>query len=229
MSNFQQNLIQTVILYLIKEIDFYFFKVIHIFLTVLVVICSCAPDTDIYSVTMHDGKTVTVNTSQKYYSGENEFAHRVSFSFPRSYDYSVMEKLEYVEDSSYVVNGYDQFFIGCWEKAVFGEWIRNYGLVPNKVYYVATKVYVKCVSRPQDGLMIVPKYGGLFMGYRPDVEPRTFWVDNKDRQASVFTTGVRYIGYDSDGNGIYKEIPSLSNNKNQKLVWNFLIQDNVWD
>lgn len=194
------------------------------------VFCCCEPENNPTSVTMKDGKTITVYSSQKSYLDKDEFVHRVSFSFPRPYKYDDVEEIKYLEDSTYTVNGYNQSFIGCWEIAKLGEWSRDYGLASNKVYYVATKVYTKYVSLPPNGLRIVPKLGGIFMGYRPDIEPRTFWVDNDfDAKVSILTTSTRYIGYDSEGNTIDCEIPSFINNKENKLTWRFLVRDDGWD
>lgn len=179
-------------------------------LIVISVLCSCESEDDLMNVTMQDGNTITINSSQRYYHSEEEFVHCVSFSFPRSCEYSEVEEVEYLKDSEGIVSGYSQSFIGCWEAAKFGEWVRDYGLNPNDVYYVATKVYTKYVSMPCEGLRIVPKFGGQFMGYCPDVEPRTFRVNNdSDAQVGVLTTGVRYIGYDSEGNRIACEMPSF--------------------
>lgn len=194
------------------------------------IFCCCEPESNAISTTMKDGKTITIYSSQKSYLDKEEFVHCVSFSFPCSYKYDDVEKIEYLEDSTYIVNGYNQSFIGCWEIAKFGEWSRDYGLDPNKVYYVATKVYAKYVSTPPNGLRILPKLGGAFMGYRPDIEPSTFWVNtDSGAKVSILTTGIRYIGYDSEGNTIDCEIPSFVDNESNKLTWKFLILDDGWD
>lgn len=179
---------------------------------------------------MKDGNTITVYSSQKSYLDKDEFVHRVSFSFPRSYEYGDIEEIKYLEDSTYTVSGYNQSFIGYWEIAKLGEWSRDYGLDPNKVYYVATKVYAKYVPLPPNGLRIMPKLGGIFMGYCPGMEPSTFWVDNdSDAKVSTLTTGVRYIGYDSERNTIDCEIPSFVDNNDNKLTWKLLIRDDGRD
>lgn len=200
----------------------------QLFLVVMsFLLCSCESEDNIISITMQDGNTITLNSSQKYYSNEEEFIHCVSFSFPRSYECSEIEYIDYLDDSEYIVEGCNQFFIGGWEIARFGEWIRNYGLNPNESYYVATKVYAKYLSKPPVGLRIVPKLGGTFMGYCPDIEARTFRIDNiSEMQVSALITGIRYIGYDSKGNDIKYEMPSFINNE---LIWKFLIRDDGWD
>ena len=133
----------------------------QLFLIVMVFLfCGCESEDDIISVTMQDGNTITTNSSQRYYPDEDEFVHGVSFAFARSYDYSEIEEMEYQDDSEGKVTCYNQFFIGSWEIAKFGEWIRDYGLEPDKAYYIATKVYVKYISMPPKGLRIVPKPGG---------------------------------------------------------------------
>ena len=68
------------------------------------------------------------------------------------------------------------------------------------------------------------------MGYCPDIEQRTFRVyNNPDEQVSMLITGVRYIGYDSERNSINCEVPSFTDNKNDKLTWEFLVRDDGWD
>ena len=192
--------------------------------------CGCESEDDTITVTMQDGNTITTNSSQRYYPDEDEFVHGVSFAFARSYDYSEIEDMEYQDDSEGKVTGYNQFFIGSWEIAKFGEWIHDYGLEPGKNYYIATKVYVKYLSMPPKGLRIVPKPGGRFMGYCPDIGQRTFRVyNNPDEQVSMLITSVRYIGYDSERNSINCEVPSFTGNKNDKLTWEFLVRDDGWD
>lgn len=192
--------------------------------------CGCESEDDTITVTMRDGHTITTNSSQRYYTDEESFVHGVSFAFARSYDYSEIEEMEYQDDSEDKVTGYNQSFIGSWEIAKFGEWIRDYGLESGKAYYIATKVYVKYTSMPPIGLRIVPKYGGHYMGYCPDIEQRTFRVyNNPDQNVSMLITGVRYIGYDSERSSINCEVPSFTDNKKDILTWEFLVRDDGWD
>ena len=192
--------------------------------------CGCESEDDTITVTMRDGHTITTNSSQRYYTDEESFVHGVSFAFARSYHYSEIEEMEYQDDSEGKVTGYNQSFIGSWEIAKFGEWIRDYGLESGKAYYIATKVYVKYTSMPPIGLRIVPKYGGHYMGYCPDIEQRTFRVyNNPDQNVSMLITGVRYIGYDSERSSINCEVPSFTDNKKDILTWEFLVRDDGWD
>ena len=192
--------------------------------------CGCESEDDTITVTMRDGHTITTNSSQRYYTDEDSFVHGVSFAFARSYDYSEFEELVYQDNSEGKVTGYNQSFIGSWEIAKFGEWIRDYGLESGKAYYIATKVYVKYTSMPPIGLRIVPKYGGHYMGYCPDIEQRTFRVyNNPDQNVSMLITGVRYIGYDSERSSINYEVPSFTDNKKNILTWEFLVRDDGWD
>lgn len=194
------------------------------------VCCSCDNDNNPMRVSMKDGNTIIVNSSPKFYPDEDKFVHAVSFKFPCSYDFSQTEEVEYTEDTEGAVKGYNQFFIGRWEAAKFGDWIRSHGLQPGKIYYVATKVYTKYVSRTPEGLQIVPKLGIASMGYCPDREPKTFRADyNRDAQAYVLSTGVRYIGYDSEGNCLYYEVPSFVNDNKKDPTWKFLVMTDGWD
>lgn len=197
---------------------------------IIFALCSCDNGNDLMQVTMKDGYTIVVDPSPKYYADEDEFVHAVSFYFPRPYDFSQTEEVEYTKNTEKNVKGYNQFFIGHWETARFGEWIRSHGLDPRKTYYVATKVYAKYVSMPPEGLRIVPEVGGQFTGYLPCIEPRTFQVENNcDAQAIALITGFRYIGYDSERNATNYEMPSFINNSKTNLIWKLLIRDDGWD
>ncbi len=204
-------------------------KNILFYVALAIVLCSCEAGNWPIHVTMEDGKTITISPKTRYYTSEDEFIHGVSFPFPYSYIYPEIEKIDYVVDSSYTVTGYDQFFVGNWEIARFGEWARQYGLKPNSNYYVATKVYAKYVPKPPSELNIKPKLDIALMGYVPWSEYKTFFVSyEKDAQVSVLTTGVRYIGYDSERKNIDLDMPSFNENKNNKLTWKFLIVESVW-
>lgn len=191
---------------------------------------SCKSDNDLRCVIMQDGKAITINSSDKYYNDEDEFLHNVSFSFPRFYKYTNVDNLDYTTESNYTLTGFSQIFIGGWEFAKFGQWIRKYGLQPNKGYYVATMIYAKYISLPPTESRIIPIVGTQFMGYCPQKEATTFQVDTDyNAQVSILITGVRFIGYDSDGSNINIEMSSFADNNNI-LTWKFLIRDNNdWD
>lgn len=203
-------------------------KLIFCLILIMLMLCSCETKDDSIRVTMEDGQSIVVSSSPKYYPNEDEFVHSVSFSFPRSYIPGHAEEINYLNESEGSVSGYDQSFIGAWEIARFGDWIKEYGLKPNNNYYVATKVYAKYVSQPPRGLRLVPKYEGDFMGYCPNVEPKTFLVNKLSQTEDIaLLTGYRYIGYNSERETVNIEIPSFINNNN--LIWKFLIRDDGWE
>lgn len=205
-------------------------KLYIIILVILCSLCSCNTEDSKYEVAMSDGNVIIVDGRKSYYHTEDEFVHNVSFSFPRYYNYSKVDKIDYLENMEYSVSGFDESFIGSWEIAEFGNWIKTYGLKPNTPYYVATKIYTKYLSETPIGLRIVPKLGGEFMGYCPDISPKTFRVQQDgNTQLSILSTGVRYIGYDSNRSPVNIDIPSFVDNNKVKPLWNFLIRDDGWD
>ena len=194
-----------------------------LFLLTALIVISC--DSNPYSITMQDGMTIQYVSTPKYYSTEDDFVHDVAFDFPHPYDYAMPQHIDYVQDSIYTVHGYNQTFIGHWEKAKFGDWIKAYGLVPKQYYYVATKVYAKYISMPQDELWIYPKL-------RTPITHKPLYVGverNKEKHACALFTGIRYIGYDSNGKGIYVEIPSFDDKGDNQLTWKFSIDNDFWN
>jgi hypothetical protein len=176
---------------------------------------------------MQDGFVITINKTTKYYPTEEDFFHNVRTDFPHTYMIENVEKMEYEENKHYEVIGYNQDFVGCWEKAKFGNWAENYGLTPNKIYYVSTKLYAKYVSKPDNTLMIVPEKGLQNMGYCPGLNDKTFCVEQDNvTNTNILTTSTRFIGYNSEGNHVQCTINSFTNNK---LIWKFLILQDVWD
>lgn len=192
--------------------------------------CGCSSEPKFNKIPMKDGNTIEINGNKRFYSSENEFVHGVSFSFQRQYNFTNVEQIDYSDIREYTVFDFNQFFVGFWEIAEFGNWISQYGLTPNAPYYVATKVYVKFISSPPSGLRIIPKYGGEYMGYCPDIIHKTFRVYNDSNEnLNILTTGIRYIGYDSNKEPVEICIPSFVDNNINKLTWNFLIRDDGWD
>lgn len=205
-------------------------KLYDILLVILCSLCSCNTEDSKYEIAMSDGNVITVDGRKFYYHTEDEFVHNVSFSFPKYYNYGNVEQIDYLENIEYAISGFDQSFIGTWEVAEFGNWIKAYGLMPNTPYYVATKVYTKYLSETPNGLRIVPKLGGEFMGYCPNITPKTFRVQQgESSRINILSTGVRHIGYDSNRASVNIDIPSFVDNNKDKPIWTFLIRDDGWD
>ncbi len=186
---------------------------------------SCDSEGNTTCVTMKDGVTIEVETSIKYYNTEEDFIHSISFNFHKDFAFYPKIEFEYRPNEEYELSGYSQKFIGCWEKAQFGEWITQYGLSPYLTYYVCTKTYVQYVSLPPEDYMIVPKLSNDNMGVCPNIGSKTFLAlnDNK-KQTSTLITGVRFIGYDSHQETVNIELPQLNN-----IIWKFLIQSDGWE
>lgn len=204
-----------------KEVIYFSLSLMILFMSV-----GCEHEESDISVTMADGKNFVVSKTIKYYSTEEEFVHNVSFSFPCTYNYEVVDSIDYQLDKQYETTGYNQTFTGCWEMAKLGDWSKKYGLSPNEIYYVATNIFAKYVQQPQNGLAIVPHLGKENMGYSPDIEPTTFRVTtDSNNKICILKTGCRVIGYDSNKRSVDCNLPNLKNRK----VWRFLIQSDGWD
>lgn len=173
---------------------------------------------------MNDGNTINVASRKITYHSEEDFVRGFSFSFECNYNFSNKECINYDVGESYEVNGYDQTFIGSWQIAKFGDWIKNYGLNTDEYYYVATLIYAKYIERPITGTMIVPQTG---LGCSISEENKTFSVlSDKETNTSILLTCVRLIGYDKNKSAINLCIPQLTNNN---ITWKFLIQSDGWE
>ena len=208
------------------KIDYY--TKYFIFITILLLLVSCTQDEWFRSVTMQDGNTVLVHQQKHFYETESKFVHNVFFSWEHKFDITDVEQINYKVDSRYTVKGHNAFYFHHWEETQFGEWIEKYGLKANKTYYVATKVYAKFISMPPDSITISPKIGDSFLGYIPGAEASRFLLNYyKKENCCVMTTGIRYIGYDSEKNKIDIEIP-LNTDSNHNRIWKFLTEYNIW-
>lgn len=111
-------------------------------LVILVISQACSKDDDL-PLEMADGNRITLSNNEiVYYSNESDFLHSYMSIFPCKYSFISNNNGPYLQDESYSIEGYDDRFIGYWEKAKFGDWIKKYGLEPNKVFYCATIKYV---------------------------------------------------------------------------------------
>lgn len=203
-------------------------KKFNLLIIILLLFCSCHED--YFSlIRMQDGTTIKVPTKNRFYRSEDEFIYSLSPHFPKDYDFSSIEPINYSIDSIYAVSGYNQLFIDNWEIAFFGEWIKSYDLEPYKPYYVATKVFVKYLSELPKGLKATPRRGGEHMGYIPNNLQRTFTaVRDTSHHCLILTTSIRYIGYNSDRIKTDINIPSFINNDSTNLIWDFIIREDGW-
>lgn len=169
---------------------------------------------------MADGVTITLrNDSISYYGDEQDFLHSITFAFKSDYSFLSPHNGPYLPGNKYSIDGYDDRFIGLWERVKFGDWIRNYGLIPNKTYYCSTikyVVYLPNLSYESEYLPVLPLND---MGYIPWRKKRMFEIEyGKHFPKCIFYTGTKYIGYDENRKGIYKELPTIN-----KLVWKFTV------
>ena len=115
---------------------------------------------------------------------------------------------------------------------VFFSWEHKFDItdVEQINYKVDSRytVYAKFISMPPDSITISPKIGDSFLGYIPGAEASRFLLNYyKKENCCVMTTGIRYIGYDSEKNKIDIEIP-LNTDSNHNRIWKFLTEYNIW-
>ena len=186
----------------------------------------CSKDDNILHIEMSDGNTVVVNTHTKFYDSEDAFLHSVSFRSTNDYQVHDVEEIDYEINCRYSLVGYSQINTECWEMAKFGSWATKYGLSPNTVYYVATDIFAKYISAPQEGLMIVPDANNVNMGYCPGINSPTFMYSvNDTANVCILQTGSKCVKYDS--NGI--PVNLIINNLKKQLTWKFQILRDVWE
>lgn len=162
----------------------------------------------------------------KFYDSENSFIHSVSFSSVENYQTYDVEDISYEVNGRYSLVGYDQMHTTCWEMTKFGAWATKYGLSPNRVYYVATDIFIKKLPVVPEGLMIVPSMNNEDMGFCPGIVNPTFMIKNDYHvNACILQTGNKSIKYNSNGTTVNVNI----NNLKEQLTWKFQIQKEVWD
>ncbi len=195
--------------------------IIHLLLST----SSCCESSTL-TVTMTDGNTLNIPNEITVYYTQEDFEKDISFGFIRNYYPSEISYIDYLEGVHTSITGVDDTFCGTWKLARFGNWISEFGLVPNKTYYVATKTYAKYVNTPPDGLSIMPrKYTDTNMGYIPQSTQRTFQFYHINHDFSVLLTGIPIIGYNSDREPLNLILTNLT----KPLLWNFTIVENGWD
>lgn len=184
---------------------------------------SCKADEPTSNVIkMRDGNTIVFNHETIiFYENEYDFLHSVDFRFNCEYSFISNNYGPYVTDENYSITGYDDRFIGSWEKVIFGEWITKYGLEPNKLYYCATIKYVIYLPKLLFEEEYIPVLPLKYMGYTTWTLNNSFDIEFKSEYPRyVFYSGFRYIGYDENRQGIYFELPTINN----KLIWTFSVK-----
>lgn len=189
---------------------------------------SCSESPSNLYIKMNDGNVISLRQDKEvYYETENEFQCGLSFGFNMNYSFLANNNVNLVPDSTISIMGYDDRYLGLWEKASFGNWIENYGLEPNKSYYIASCVYVIYLPLAPDGYYLFPIANSQdSIGFVPSLGYKGAIVKtDKAAGISIVRSGCRYIGYDENGDLIAQEIPKLNNN----ITWKFFIKRNGWD
>lgn len=178
---------------------------------------SCEKDKD-PGITMVDGRVVHLSTDKvTHYDTEEAFCMAFTFDFPTMYSCLTDNLGPYDDGVDYSIVGFDDKFIGWWEKATFGEWAKEYGLTPGRTYYCATIKYVAYVPQ-SDEIGYIPIGPFDNVGYTPwSTDSRGYFISLvTNTPYKAFETYFRYIGYDESRQGTYKELPSTN-----RIVWNF--------
>lgn len=189
---------------------------------------SCSESPSNLYIKMKDGNVISLRQDNEvYYETEDEFQRGLSFGFRMNYSFLANSIVNLMPDSTINIVGYDDRYLGLWEKASFGNWIKDYGLESNKSYYIASCVYVIYLPLAPDGYYLFPMPESQdSIGFVPSLGYKGSIVEtDKSAGFSIARSGSRYIGYDDNGNIIALEIPQL----NKKITWKFLIKRNGWD
>lgn len=173
------------------------------------------------SLEMKDGTTIKLNDDKsKVYRNKESFLLDSPPVWTCNYSFLSFCNIPIEIDEKYTLYGYDDRFIGLWEKASFGKWIEDYGLNSTEEYYCAWIKYVIYLPYYQNAYYtpIMPLNSMGFVNY---TDKPCFDVEyEKGFPKEVMYTYVRYIGYDINKNGLYKEIPDLN-----QIIWNFSVKN----
>ncbi|MDE6020803.1 MAG: hypothetical protein K2H01_07410, partial [Ruminococcus sp.] len=189
-------------------------------IVIIFILCQGCDTEDDLSLVMKDGTKIKLQSEDVIlYSDEEDFLNSYTFLFPCTYSFISNNNGPYLLNSSYSIEGYDDKFIGAWEKVKFNDWIIKYGLEPNKIYYCATVKYVIYLPVPLLNEEYIPIMPLTNMGYSPWSIKKSFDIVYKTHYPKyIFFTCLRYVGYNDHFEGIYKVLP-LTN----KLIWNFTV------
>lgn len=195
--------------------------IIPAYVTILTLFFTSCDEPDVISTTMADGQKIILRSEDThFYDSESEFMTCPVINIPCDYSFLSLNENQFQIGEEYCVEGYDDRFLTLWEKASFGDWIADYGLIPNKEYYCAWLKYVLYlpVSSDADYIPVFPMHN---MGHVSWTDKPCFDVEyKKGYPKEIIYTYVRYIGYDNNKKGIYKEIPTLN-----KIVWKFTLKN----
>lgn len=196
-------------------------EIITLFLITPIFLLSCDSEPTFYSEKMRDGQIISLrNGLTHFYANESQFLSDIPMSLRCNYSFLSTADSIYQTDKEYFIEGYDDRYIGLWEKASFGDWISEYGLTPNQEYYCSWLKYVIYVPilTNADYIPIFPMEN---MGHVSWTDKPCFDTEfQNDYPKEILYTYVRYIGYDNNKKGIYKEIPNLN-----KLVWKLKLKN----
>lgn len=189
-------------------------------LLILMILLACNNNDDL-RLNMADGNQIHVISDKIVnYANESDFLHSYAPVGRCKYSFHSNNKGPYLQGEVYSIQGYDDRFIGYWEKAKFGDWIKKYGLEPSKTYYCATIKYVIYMPIPPANEEYLPFLPLNEMGYSPWTSQRSFETEYGDNYPKcVFCTYFRYIGYNENLAGVYMTLPLTD-----KLIWNFTVE-----
>lgn len=190
-------------------------------LITIVIHTGCTHNEEDLPIHMNDGFTFKLSSLESiFYKSKESFVSDCPSFWTCNYSFLSHIDEQFVIDNTYSISGYDDQFIMKWEKARFGNWIREYGLNPNEEYYCAWIKYVIYLPHNVNSYY-TPVKPLNNMGFISNTDRPGFDAEyRKGYPKEVIYTFVRYIGYDINKNGIYKEIPNLN-----IIIWNFTIKN----
>ena len=191
---------------------------------ILICACSCNEDIAHKRLLMNDGNIISLVNEKiiHYESAQDLSANYCEYQLSRTMQFDKPDDITSRLDSVYGYSSIES--LDRWNIATFGDWIADYGLEPDKEYYVQTVVEVKkqlpCYSGEQLKAGVYKGETTKLIGYISGVN-RGFSISATRDDGGYFigTTLMTHIGYDKDGNvvDVYYPVNDLST-----LKWRFM-------
>lgn len=196
----------------------YWFTIIVLF---LLFSCDSNYETNQVRHTMNDGTTFYTDGEVHIY---DDFESFLGIQRPAEPSTSTADSQEWEKDSTYC---YDKIVIRKWETAKLGDWVRLYGVNPQKNYYVSTLQVTRMLHVHSDRIVTCPVYSVEnrdSIGLRESGNCWGFEVSSHHTNLCEVYTIIKRIEYDENGETVGVYIPI----EPEYLKWTFYTIKNIW-
>lgn len=164
---------------------------------------------------MKDGTVFYTNYDVKFYGNKNDFR---DFAMKEKNDIRIQNNQKWKKDSIY---GYNEEREIEWNKVKFGDWIKDYGLIPGDIYFVKTLNVFKYIPATCEEMLIPGSYfvwDEDSIGTVEGMDKVGFYIINRISFGyyEAFTR-VKCISYNKDGEKVNVYFPL----KPDKLKWKY--------